>query len=82
MNNYYFIQITAKNNTNIQGYELRCDDIHLETLLYNIEEISHKELVEKKKAFFNFICSKYTDIDRKNLLLMMICLNIINTNIR
>ena len=70
MCNYYFSKITNKNNNNEQGYELRRGDEHLETLLYDIDKISHKELVQKKKEFFNFICSKYTDIDRRSLLMI------------
>ena len=70
MYNYYFYQIRNKNNNDEQGYELRRDKEHLETLLYNIDNISAKELKQKKMEFFNFICSKYTDIDRKNLLMI------------
>ena len=64
MYNYYFYQIRNKNNNDEQGYELRRGKEHLETLLYNIDNISAKELKQKKMEFFNFICSKYTDIDR------------------
>lgn len=70
MYNYCFSKIINKNNNNEQGYELRRGDEHLETLLYDIDKISHKELVQKKKEFFNFICSKYTDIDRRSLLMI------------
>ena len=70
MHNYHFYQIRNKNNNDEQGYELRRGEEHLETLLYNIDNISAKELKQKKMNFFNFICSKYTDIDRKNLLMI------------
>lgn len=70
MYNYHFYQIKNKNNNDEQGYELRRGKEHLETLLYNIDNISAKELKQKKMEFFNFICSKYTDIDRKNLLMI------------
>lgn len=70
MQNYHFYQIRNKNNNDEQGYELRRGEEHLETLLYNIDDISAKELKQKKMEFFNFICSKYTDIDRKNLLMI------------
>ena len=70
MYNYHFYQIRNKNNNDEQGYELKYGEEHLETLLYNIDTISAKELKQKKIDFFNFICSKYTDIDRRNLLLI------------
>lgn len=70
MQNYHFYQIRNKNNNDEQGYELRRGNKHLETLLYNIDRTSIKELKQKKMEFFNFICSKYTDIDRKNLLMI------------
>ncbi len=70
MQNYHFYQIRNKNNNDEQGYELRRGEEHLETLLYNIDNISAKELKQKKMNFFNFICSKYIDIDRKNLLMI------------
>lgn len=70
MYDYHFYQIRSKNNNDEQGYELRRGNEHLETLLYNIDRISIKELKQKKMEFFNFICSKYKDIDRKNLLMI------------
>lgn len=70
MSKYYFSRITNKNNPNEQGYELKCGNTHLETVLYNIDKISHKDLAKKKKEFFNFICSKYTDIERRPLLMI------------
>lgn len=70
MQSYHFIYFQEKNNKDIQGYKLVCGNESLETLLYDIDKISHKELVQKKKDFFNFICSKYTDIERQSLLML------------
>ena len=69
MYNYYFSRLSNENK-NIQGYELKRGNEHLETLSYNIEEIAHTDLARKKKEFFNFICSKYNDIDRRSLLMI------------
>ena len=71
MFDYSFVQMTNKDNKDIQGYELRCDDEPVETFLYNADKISAKELAQKKKEFFNFICSKYSDdIDRQSFLMI------------
>ena len=70
MHNYNFSQIRNKNNNDEQGYALMRGDEQLETLFYNIDTISAKDLKQKKMEFFNFICSKYTDIDRRNLLMI------------
>ena len=69
MLNYYFVQFQEKDNKDIQGYKLQLDNEELEILLYDIDKISHKDLIRKKKEFFNFICSKYQGIDRRSLLL-------------
>ena len=65
MLNYYFVQFQEKDNKDIHGYKLLLDDEELEILLYDIDKISHKDLIRKKKEFFNFICSKYQGIDRR-----------------
>lgn len=51
MYNYHFYQIRNKNNNDEQGYELKRGDEHLETLLYNIDNISAKELRVIKLMF-------------------------------
>ena len=66
--NKTYIGKYEKNGKLIPG--IWCGEEHLETLLYNIDNISAKELKQKKMNFFNFICSKYIDIDRKNLLMI------------
>lgn len=70
MNDYFFAKFTDNNNKDIQGFELRCGNEHLDSFSYNTDQISHFDLVKKKKEFFNFICSKYTDIDRRRLLMV------------
>ncbi len=70
MLNYYFTEIRSNENKDVQGYALSLAGKQLETLLYDIDKISYKKLIQKKKAFFNFICSKYTDIDRRSLLMI------------
>ena len=70
MSNYYPVQIRHADNSDVQGYELKSGDVQLETLAYNIDKFSVEELKQKKKSFFNFICSKYTDIDRRIMLMI------------
>lgn len=70
MSNYHFIHFVEKNNKDIQGYKLVKGNEELEILLYDIDKISYKDLKQKKREFFNFICSKYADIDRRPLLLI------------
>ena len=70
MDNYYFAYFQDKNNKDIQGYKLLLGDEELEVLYYDTDKISYKELKDKKKAFFNFICSKYQDIERQSLLMI------------
>jgi len=70
MLNYYLVQFQEKDNKDIHGYKLQLDDEELEILLYDIDKISHKDLIQKKKEFFNFICNKYQDVDRRSLLLI------------
>ena len=70
MDNYYFVYFQDKNNKDIQGYKLLLGDEELEVLYYDTDKISYKELKDKKKAFFNFICSKYQDIERQSLLMI------------
>lgn len=68
--NYHFSKFQDKNNSDEQGYVLTRGNEELETLYYDIDKISYVELVQKKKDFFNFICSKYQDIDRRSLLMI------------
>ena len=68
MSNYHFIHFVEKNNKDIQGYKLVRGNEELEILLYDIDKISYKDLKQRKREFFNFICSKYADIDRRSLL--------------
>ena len=68
--NYIFSRFQDKQNPDRQGYILSKNNKELETLFYDIDKISHLELVQKKKDFFNFICSKYQDVDRRTLLLI------------
>lgn len=87
MNNYHFIHFQSKNNKDLQGYKLVRDNEELEILEYDIDKISNKELKQRKKEFFNFICSKYQNIERQFLLmillmLMTICLNITKSSIQ
>ena len=70
MNNYQFIHFQSKNNKDLQGYKLVRGNEELETLEYDIDKISYKELKQRKKEFFNFICSKYQDIERQPLLMI------------
>lgn len=70
MLNSYFVQFQEKDNKDIHGYKLLLDNKELEILLYDIDKISHKDLIQKKKEFFNFICNKYQDVDRRSLLLI------------
>ena len=55
--NYIFSRFQDKQNPDRQGYILSKNNKELETLFYDIDKISHLELVQKKKDFFNFICS-------------------------
>lgn len=68
--NYHFSKFQDKNNSDRQGYVLTRGNEELETLYYDIDKISYAELVQKKKEFFNFICSKYQDVDRRSLLMI------------
>lgn len=68
--NYHFSKFQDKNNSDRQGYVLTRGNEELETLYYDIDKISYLELVQKKKDFFNFICSKYQDVDRRSLLMI------------
>ena len=68
--NYYFSKFQDKNNPDRQGYVLTRGNEELETLYYDIDKISYVELAQKKKDFFNFICSKYQDVDRRSLLMI------------
>lgn len=70
MTNYHFIHFQDKNNKDIQGYILSDGNCELEILSYDIDKISYKDLKQRKREFFNFICSKYDDIDRRPLLLI------------
>ena len=70
MSNYQFIHFQSKNNKDLQGYKLVRGSEELETLEYDIDKISYKELKQRKKEFFNFICSKYQDIERQPLLMI------------
>ena len=60
MLNYYFVQFQEKDNKDIQGYKLQLDNEELEILLYDIDKISHKDLIRKKKEFFNFLYATNT----------------------
>lgn len=68
--NYHFSKFQDKNNPDRQGYVLTRGNEELETLYYDIDKISYVELVQKKKDFFNFICSKYQDVDKRSLLMI------------
>lgn len=68
--NYHFSRFQDKHNPDHQGYILSRNNTELETLFYDIDKISYAELVQKKKDFFNFICSKYQDVDRRTLLMI------------
>ncbi len=68
--NYHFSRFQDKHNPDRQGYILSRNNKELETLFYDIDKISYSELVQKKKDFFNFICSKYQDVDRRTLLMI------------
>ena len=68
--NYNFSRFQDKHNPDRQGYILSRNNTELETLFYDIDKISYAELVQKKKEFFNFICSKYQDVDRSTLLMI------------
>ena len=46
------MQFQEKDNKDIQGYKLQLDDEELEILLYDIDKISHKDLIRKKKRIF------------------------------
>lgn len=85
--NYHFSRFQDKHNPDHQGYILSRNNTELETLFYDIDKISYAELVQKKKEFFNFICSKYQDVDRRTLLMIFayvddICLCITKNNIQ
>lgn len=60
MLNYYFVQFQEKDNKDIHGYKLLLDNKELEILLYDIDKISHKDLIQKKKEFFNFLYATNT----------------------
>ena len=68
--NYNFSRFQDKHNSDHQGYILSRNNKELETLFYDVDKISYFELVQKKKDFFNFICGKYRDINRRALLMI------------
>lgn len=68
--NYHFSRFQDKHNPDRQGYILSRNNNELETLFYDMDKISYAKLVKKKKDFFNFICSKYQDVDRRTLLMI------------
>lgn len=67
---YYFAEIRNENERDKRCFEFRDGIETLEILSYDIDKISVADAKQKKREFFNFICSKYNDVNRRDLLML------------